>query len=435
MSGMPVNIEYERLVLGACLLYPELLHAARPVLEANDFSLEKHRRIWNRSCGLYDAGTPVECATVIHALQDSKELESCGGFNGVNDLTDGVPNTTNLDHYVAGVKDKAILRNIIRASQRTINRCMEGVDTPQAILESLNETALTMVPQAKNTGLQSAAELVDEIGLARILSPRKNQGLQFPWPWMNYRTNGMLPAELWVLAGHTSTGKTSAMLQHAVTAARRGHGVAIFSLEVGKVSIFQKACYQMARVDSERAKRGKLTHEEMALVTAAANELYDLPLYFDTQSNTTMAIHASLRRRILHNKIEHVIVDYLQLLGNTGRHDNRAQAVGANAWAMKIIATDFQVPVLLLSQFSRQQGNKPGQTREPELGDLKESGDIENHANGVWFLHRNTNEDAEQIPVKFMLPKQRDGRRNVFQDFWFFPNYQRFEQQSEGDWE
>jgi replicative DNA helicase len=129
-----------------------------------------------------------------------------------------------------------------------------------------------------------------------------------------------------------------------------------------------------------------------------------------------------------------VIVDYLQLLGNTGKHDNRAQAVGANAWALKMIATDFQIPVLLLSQFSRA-SNKPGQKREPELTDLKETGDIENHANGVWFLHRENDADSNQIAIKFLLPKQRDGRRNIYQDFFFYPQYQRFEQVSDGDYE
>jgi replicative DNA helicase len=165
-------------------------------------------------------------------------------------------------------------------------------------------------------------------------------------------------------------------------------------------------------------------------VNLAAAELYNLPLYFDTQSSTTMAIHAAVRRRRLKSPIDHVIVEYLQLLGNSGKFDSRAQAVGANAWAMKMLATDFQVPVLLLSQLSRQ-SNKPGQAREPELTDCKESGDIECHANGVWFLHRASNEDANQIAVKFMLPKQRDGRRNIYQNFIFFPQYQRFEQVQE----
>lgn len=250
----------------------------------------------------------------------------------------------------------------------------------------------------------------------------------FPWSWMNRKTYGMLPAELWVLAGHTSTGKTSAMLQHAVSAARRGVGTAIFSLEVGKEALFLKAVYQLAGVDSERMKSGDpLTQAERDAIRNASNEIVDLPLYIDTTATTPAAIHAGVRQRSVKNKIGHVIVDYLQLLGNDGRSGTRAEAVGRNAWAMKMLATDFQIPVLLLSQFNRE-SNKSGKKRAPELGDLKESGDIENHANGVWFIHRASEEDSDMVPVQFMLPKQRDGRRNVYTDLWFMPQYQRFEE-------
>ncbi len=433
MSG-PVSLEFERLILGAVLLEPELMHAARPVLDASEFSLEKHKRTWKHCCALYDNGQAVDYATVSYALSTAGELQSCGGYSGIVALTDGVPLMPSLDAYVAAVKDKALLRNVIAASQHTINRCMEGIESGAAILESLGQTAHMLAPQTKNSGLRSAAEIIDAVGISAILRPRRETGLAFPWQWMNYRTGGMLPAELWILAGHTSTGKTSAMLQHAVTAARRGQCVAIFSLEVGAEALVQKAIYQYGGIDAEVAKRGKLDAEQKDAERAASEAVYGFPLYLDTQSNTPMAIHAAVRRLSAKRKIDHVIVDYLQLLGNSGKSDNRAQAVGANAWAMKMLATDFQVPVLLLSQFNRESA-KPGQSREPELTDLKESGDIENHANGVWFIHRPSKEDSDQIPVKFILPKQRDGRRNVWQNFFFFPTMQRFEQVEEGDWQ
>ncbi len=433
MSG-PVNLDYERLIIGAVLLAPELMHAARPLLDSSEFSLAKHQQVWKHACALYDNGQPVEVATVIHALNNSGALQSCGGHVGISELTEGVPMMPSLDSYVAGVKDKALLRNVIAASQHTINRCMEGSESGAVILESLGQTAHTLAPQTKNGGLRSAAQIIDSVGITSILRPRRETGLSFPWPWMNYRTGGMLPAELWILAGHTGTGKTSAMLQHAVTAARRGQCVAIFSLEVGDQALIQKSIYQFGGIDSELAKRGRLDPEQKDAERLAAEAVYELPLYLDTQSSTPMAIHAAVRRLSAKRKVDHVIVDYLQLLGNSGKVENRAQAVGANAWAMTMLATDFKIPVLLLSQFSRQSA-RPGQTREPVLSDLKESGDIENHANGVWFLHRETEEDSDQIPVKFILPKQRDGRRNVSQHFYFLPTVQRFEQVQEDDWQ
>ena len=167
MTG-PQNIEYERFVLGACLLYPELLHAARPTLTPDDFSLEDHRRVWLRITDLYDVGHGVDRGTVWHALNQHGQGQACGGLTGLVTLTEGVPQVANLDAYVHGVKDAALLRSIISASQHTINRCMEGVETPQAILDSLGQTALTLRPQECSAGLRSVAEIIDSVG---ILTP------------------------------------------------------------------------------------------------------------------------------------------------------------------------------------------------------------------------------------------------------------------------
>ncbi len=125
-----------------------------------------------------------------------------------------------------------------------------------------------------------------------------------------------------------------------------------------------------------------------------------------------------------------VVVDYLQLLRDGGRHNTRAEAVGANARTLKLLAGEFECPVLVLSQFNRDSAKtKPNETpRRPELYDLKESGDIENHANGVWFIYRPNQRDAGRVSVEFLLPKQREGPRNIGHEYWFFPRYQCFDE-------
>jgi len=422
-KGLPVAIDCERMILGSAMIDGSMLHEIRPLLTAEDFSTQDHKRTWEVLCHLYDAGKGTDRISV-HQEAENRNLGLT--FTFLNGLDENMPRLPSLGNYVQAVKDKTLLRQIIYACRNIASRCIDGSENPQAILESFGSLATELVPRESNGGLQSASELVDEVGLERLMAARKDRGLLFPWSWLNQWTCGMLPAELWVLAGHTSTGKTSAMLQHAVSVARRGQGVAIFSLEVGKQALFQKACYQLAMVDSEKGKANSLDDEERRNLQRAAQELYDSPIYFDTSATTVQAIHASVRRRRLKSRVDHVIVDYLQLLGNSGRHDNRAQAVGANAWGLKMLATDFQVPVLLLSQFSRQK--EGGTKRKPELSDLKESGDIENHANGVWFLHREDQTDSDMIAIDFMLPKQRDGRRNIARDMLFMPRYQRFEE-------
>lgn len=436
---LPVNLDAERFVLGSVLMDEELMHAARPVVVPEDFSLESHRRIWKHTCAVYDGGAVADATTVLLAIKAAGDLGATGGFNYVLSLNEGLPQLPNIDVYVRAVKEKAALRRLMELSQQTLLRCGSGQGTSQEIMDAFSQQLAGMAPKAAGSGLQSMKDFIDEVGITALLSPRRDRGLMFPWSWMNHVTCGMLPAELWVLAAHTSNGKTSAMMQHAVAAARRGVGTAVFSLEVEKGDLAIKACTQLARVSSTKVREGRLSNEERAAMQRAAEELYTLPLYLDTQSVTGMAIHAAVRRLKGSAKVDHVIVDQLQLMGNSGKHGSRAEAVGANAWSMKMLATEFRIPVLLLSQFNRESGK--GEKRdapppEPRLSDLKESGDIENHANGVWAIHRECYDDKmEQIPVKFMILKQRDGRRNIHNNLQFIPRYQRFEETTEEeDW-
>jgi replicative DNA helicase len=426
---LPTNTEVERLVLGSILLDDECLHAVRPVLTADDFALEKHKRIWQRITGLYDTGQPVDRVTAATALRDAGELESVDGVSYLVSLDDGLPQIPNLDGYVRILKEDASRRRILMLGDNLMRRAANR-EKPQDILDSIGNLTAEMVPTDSARGLVSARELVDRVGVTEILSPRIARGVPFPWEWLNNSTCGMLPSELWVLAGHTSSGKTSAAIQTAVHVARsQSKGVPIFTMEMDDVSVLQRAVWQVSRVDSERAKRDLLTSEERNRTGEALAMLAQLPLYFDEDSFSVMEIHGRLRRLRTRGPLGLIVVDYLQLLRDGSRHNTRAEAVGANARALKLMAGEFQCPVLLLSQFNRDGArSKSNETpRRPELYDLKESGDIENHANGVWFIHRLSSLDADQVPVEFILAKQRDGRRNVKQKFWFLPKYQRFD--------
>jgi replicative DNA helicase len=165
----------------------------------------------------------------------------------------------------------------------------------------------------------------------------------------------------------------------------------------------------------------------------AVNLLAELPIYFDdSMASTVPAIHAAIRRAKLKAPIGLVIVDYLQLLGNLGRELNRAQAVGANSRALKMAAREFQCPFMVLSQFKRPQvSEKTGEVPKPTLSDFKESGDIENDADVAWFIHRPSTQEQDQVPVSFILAKQREGPRDIEENFYFFPKFQRFDGRDE----
>lgn len=434
-QGLPIDVGVECLVLGCALMDPELMHQVRPVLTLEQLGLEKHRRIYRAAAKLYDAGLHVDKITVATALKDDGELEAVGGLSYLCEMTDGLPLVPDLSSYMAILRDDAARRQIMAFADSLMRRAADR-EPPQELLNSLVNLAIDSAPAEPKKGLVSASQLVERVGIDAILAPRITRGVAFPWEWLSNVTCGMLPGDLWILAAHTSAGKTSAAIQTAVGVARaQSKPVAFFSLEMGDVSIFQRAVWQLSRVDSERAKRGKLSPEERVRATAAVNTLRDLPLYFDDGSLSVMEIHARLRRLRSRGPIGLIVVDYLQLLRDGGRHNTRAEAVGTNARMLKLLASEFECPVLVLSQFNRDSAKSKGNEspRRPELHDLKESGDIENHANGVWFIHRPSAVDADQISVEFILPKQRDGRRNVLREFWFFPKYQRFDGKEDAD--
>ena len=311
IRGLPANIDAEKFLLGSVLLDDSVMHDIRALMTADDFAIEKHRLIWRHMSALYDRGDHVDRITLANALVERNELDAVDGLSYLVSLDDGLPKIPNLDGYIKIIRDKAVLRRLIAAAERIQKRCFLSEGTPQEILDSVGKELLDLSPQEAGGGLQSVKELVDEVGINQLLAPRKERGLMFPWSWMNEATCGLLPGELWILAGHTSTGKTSAAMQFATNVARKGTGVAVFSLEVGKPSLFTKSVYQIARVDTEKAKRGILDNDEKRAVQKSASELYDLPLYFDTTSTTVTAIHAAIRRRKLSGPIGLIVVDYL----------------------------------------------------------------------------------------------------------------------------
>ena len=296
VDALPCNVPVERVVLGSILSDESLFHEARPALSGDAFSIEKHRRIWRRAAALYDAGHRADCVTVGTALRDSGELESVGGLTYLIGLDEGLPRLPDISQYVAILKNEELRRHIIVAADSLIKRAASGED-PQAILNSLATLSMDMAPADAGKGLVSARELVDRVGISEILSPRIARGVPFPWAWLNNATCGMLPGELWVAAAHTSAGKTSAAIQTAVHVARQqSKTVAFFSLEMGDVPVFQRAVSQISRVDSEQAKRGRLTREDRKRAGDAVNTLYELPLYFDDGRYSVMEIHGRLRR-------------------------------------------------------------------------------------------------------------------------------------------
>jgi replicative DNA helicase len=392
-KGLPCNVDAERFVLGSILMDDSQFVQVAGALEAGDFSLEKHRRIFQRMGELSERAERIDRVTVANELLRYNELESCDGLTYLVSLDDGLPRIFNLDSYVRIVKDKSILRRIIFTSQHLMNRCLVGEEDPEQILAGAEESLLKLGDSRMKTGLASPAQVIEEYqgGLNAFLDPSKRiKGISTGFTKLDQMTGGLHKGELIILAARPSMGKTALALniaQHVATGLNET--VAVFSLEMSKESLLTRMLCASARVDSQHFRAGYLNPDERRKLQAAASQLVEAPLFIDdTAGANLMEMHSELRRLQQQGRqLGLVVVDYLQLMSGRGRFENRNQEISTISRGMKLLAKELKVPMLVLSQLSRAPETRQGDHR-PQLSDLRESGAIEQDADLVAFIFR-----------------------------------------------
>lgn len=417
-KGLPVNIDAERFVLGSILLDDSLFVQVAGTLSADEFSLEKHRRIFSRMAELHERGERIDRVTVANELMKHNQLESCDGLSYLVSLDDGLPQAANLDSYVRIVKDKAALRKIIFAAQKLIDRCMLGEEEPDQILASAEESLLRLSEARVNIGLLTAGQVIEgyQGGINAFLDPSQRiKGISTGFVRFDEMTGGLHPGELVILAARPSMGKTAMALniaQHAATGKNK-HPVAIFSLEMSKESLLTRLLCASARVDSQKFRAGYLNADERRRLQFAATQLVEAPLFIDDMpAINLMDMHAKLRRLKAEQGLGLVIVDYLQLMSGRGRFENRTQEISSLSRGMKMLAKELNAPLLVLSQLNRAPEVRQGDHR-PQLSDLRESGSIEQDADLVAFIFREElyKPDREDLRglAELLIAKQRNG--------------------------
>ena len=259
-KGLPTNVDAERFVLGSILLDDSLYVQAAGTLEADDFSLEKHRRIFRRMGDLQDRGERIDRVTIANELLKFNELEACDGLSYLVSLDDGLPQIPNLDSYIRIVKDKAVLRRIIFASQHMMNRCLLGEEEPDQILAGAEETLLKLGDARVKNGLQNPDQILQnyEGGISAFLDPSKRiKGISTGFTKFDEYTGGLHGGDLCILAARPSMGKTALALNIAQhVALRLKQTVAVFSLEMSNESLLTRMLCAAARVDSQRFRAG-----------------------------------------------------------------------------------------------------------------------------------------------------------------------------------
>jgi replicative DNA helicase len=417
--GLPANLDAERFVLGAILMDDALYIQVAGTLVSEDFSLEKHRRIFLRMGELYERGERIDRVTVANELMKQNQLESVDGVSYLVSLDEGLPALANLDSYVHIVKDKAVLRRIIFTSQKLIDRCIIGEEEPDQILASAEESLLKLGEARAQDALVSPKRILEEFdgGINAFLDPSKRiKGLSTGFLKLDEMTGGLHAGELLILAARPSMGKTALALnvaQHVAMHPTEKQTVAVFSLEMSRESLLTRMICAGARVDQQKFRAGYLNQDERRRLAKTASDLVQAPLFIDDTSGTHMMdIHAKLRRLKAEHGLALVVIDYLQLMSGRGRYENRNQEISTISRGLKLLAKDLKVPMLVLSQLNRAPETRPGDHR-PQLSDLRESGSIEQDADLVAFIFREEVYKQEDERLKglaeLLVAKQRNG--------------------------
>ena len=439
--GLPCNLDAERFVLGSILLNGDLYLNAAGDLMPEDFSIEKHRRIFARMSELHERGERIDRVTVANELMRHRELESVDGLSYLVSLDDGLPATVHIDGYVGIVKDKSALRRIVFASQNMMARAIEGVEDSRQIIAGASETLLQL--GAPKGGPVRPGEIIDaqEGGISTFLDPsRREPGLGTGYREFDRLTGGGLrKGELLILAARPRVGKSTLAVNIADhVAVKLGGPVIIFSLEMSRESLLERMLCGRAYVDHQKFRRGELDAEERRRLLAAASVLAaaDLPLWIDdTASTKVIDIHNKARRIQAEHGLALVVVDYLQLMAGNGRYENRTQEVSTLSRGLKIAAKELKVPMIVLSQLNRAVESRGGDKR-PQLSDLRESGSIEQDADMVAFIHREELYYPDRPELKgqaeLILEKQRQGPSGKV-PLVFLGEFYRFENMVAGD--
>lgn len=417
--GLPANIDAERFVLGAILMDDTYFIQVASSLEPEDFSLEKHRRIYARMTDLSTRGERIDRVTVANELMKHNQLESVDGLSYLVSLDDGLPQIFNIESYIRIVKDKSILRRIIFASQKLIDQCFMGDEEPDQILATAEDTLLKLGEQQSKDTMLTPRQVIEQVegGLNVFLDPSKRiKGISTGFLKLDEMTAGLHEGELIILAARPAMGKTAFALniaQHVATNPHDPRTVAVFSLEMSAESLLTRMVCAGARVDQQKFRAGYLNQEERRRLQAVALQLVEAPIYIDdTPGVTLMDIHAKLRRVQSQAGLGLVVIDYLQLMSSRGRSENRTQEVSAISRGLKLLAKELRIPFLVLSQLSRAPETRPGDHR-PQMSDLRESGSIEQDADLVAFIFREEvyKPDREDLRglAKLILAKQRNG--------------------------
>ncbi|MEY8523836.1 replicative DNA helicase [bacterium 1XD8-76] len=428
---LPHSIEAEQSVIGCMILSREAITVASDMLQEEDFYNRQYGVVFQAIVELYDAGKSVDLVTLQNKLREKDVPPEVSSLEFVRDLMLMVQTVTHISDYVRIVSEKATMRRLIKACEEIAGSCYVGKEELGPILEDAEKSIFNIV-QRRDTGDYTPIRQVVLSAMERIEKASKNKGnvtgVATGFLDLDYKTAGMQPADLILVAARPSMGKTALVLNIAQYVAFKSDlPLAVFSLEMSREQLVNRLFSLESRVDSQHIRTGNLSDREWEDLIDGAGVVGRSKLIIDdTPGISVPELRSKCRKFKLEHNIQMVIIDYLQLMSGSGRTDSRQQEVSEISRALKALARELNVPVIALSQLSRAVEQRPD--HRPMLSDLRESGAIEQDADVVMFIYRDDyyNKDSDKKGVaEIIIAKQRNGPIGTVELAWL-PDYTKF---------
>jgi replicative DNA helicase len=415
----PQNLEAEQSVLGAVLIENSALMRCLEIISPVDFYRESHRKIFLAMIDLFDKNEAIDLVTVTERLGKGNELEAVGGATYLAALAGQVPTAANVRYHSRIIKEKALMRSLLFSCTEIAGKVYDDTEEGEDLLDYAEKSIFQISDNRTKASFVSLKDVVkDSFKMIEELYDRKEAitGLPSGFTDLDELTTGFQKGDLIVVGGRPSMGKTALGLNVAqYVGMELKEPVAVFSLEMSTRQLVLRMLCSEAMVDSNRVRKGFINKsDEWGSLTGAAGRLTEAPIYIDdTASLGVLEMRAKARRLKMEHGLSLVIVDYLQLMRGRGPYERREQEISEISRSLKALAKELDLPVMAMSQLNR--GVEQRTDKRPSLGDLRESGAIEQDADVIMFLYRDAvyHRDSDRGLAELNVAKQRNGPTNT----------------------
>ncbi len=418
VKGLPNSEESERAVLAAALLSPHVIPSVSGRLTSEDFYSERHQLIFQAMLDLQEAGSEVDLRTLQASLELKGSFDLVGGFAYLAGLDLDLPDLGRVERYVEIVKERSVRRRLVLACHEITAGCLQGGMDASTALGEAEKLIFGLGEEATQRGFSSLSQIYEDA--VATLEERAGGVLGLPTGFYDWdrMTQGLVSGNLIIIAGRPGMGKTSFALNVAQhVAIREQKSVGIFSLEMGEQELVLRVLSSESDLPFSNVRSGKLSKGQWTQLYDTIRRTTGSPLFIDDSPNPSLLEIASKTRRLKAEKgLDLVIIDYLQLMSAGGKYESRQLEISAISRGLKQLAKDLEIPVISLSQLSRQPERRAGDHR-PQLADLRESGSIEQDADMVCFIYRdelyNKDDPDNKGMAELIISKHRNGETGI----------------------